>query len=114
MSEIEYGNSCVMTTSQLNDDDEYVSGVINRIIDTQTEHLQYISDLEWVVPPQAMKAPQVDQLNRLHVWGWYGKFRSEGYDVLRKHFGCKREHIPYRITLRWALKLWWNHRKDWR
>lgn len=111
---IEYGNSIMVSVRAGDSIDSAAKAMIDASIKQATDPLRWISDLEWVEPPYLVKGPQVDQLRRFVPWGWYGKFASEGYGELRKHFACQRPHFPERITLRWALRLWWNNRKDWR
>lgn len=109
---IEFGNAMITTTTGV--PDEFALELIQKEIDRHTMVLGYISDLEWLDVPAPVKAPNTDILRRWQPWGWYARFASNGYGELKRHFGCKREHIPERITLRWALRLWWQHRKDWR
>lgn len=109
---IEFGNTTMVTsTGEL---DDMAVAMIEQEIMRHTGVLHYISDLEWIEPPAIKKAPQVDQIRRFQAYGWYARFASRGYGELKQHFACRREHIPSRVTLRWALRLWWQHRKDWR
>lgn len=111
---IEYGNAMITHITRDGMIDLATQQMIQHQIDEATSHLKWISDLEWIEPPHLVKGPSPDALRRWQPWGWYGKFASEGYGELRKHFACRLPHIPNRVTLRWALRLWWNNRKDWR
>lgn len=66
--------------------------------------LEWIKDLVWLQEPHVVHGPR-HQVNGFHSVGWYAKFNSEGYTHLKKHFACKREHVPGIITLEWLGRM---------
>ena len=97
--EREFGNQ-VFVTSSLSGalGDDAIKDQVLRMAENEQYVLSHIKDMEFVGDIEVLES-SADLLNRFKSVGYRFKIKSNGYDILKNHFECRKEHVPYEITL---------------
>lgn len=99
----EYGSAVMVTKEMMDqaafDPMELITQALTRQRAELDEVLAICGDAEIVNPFEIKKGPAPDVMRRFHSYGWYMSFTSKNYETMKKHFECKRRHIPNEITL---------------
>lgn len=101
----EFGNMVTLSTRMAEGHDDLVmEQMVKQMAETEKAVLSNIKDMEFLGEIETFKSAP-DILNRFIAFGYKFKIRSVGYDILKAHFECRKEHIPSEITLEFINKM---------
>lgn len=85
--------------------DPLIKKLVEQEIEINVGALKYITDFKIIEEPEIIELPAVDILKRFTAIGWKAKYASNGYFELQKHFRCRKEHTPERITWKFIWRM---------
>lgn len=101
----EFGNMVTISTRMAEGHDDLIlEQTIKQMAETEKAVLSNIKDMRFIGEIETFKSTP-DVLGRFIAMGYKFKIQSVGYDILKNHFECRKEHVPSEITLEFINKM---------